>query len=689
MAITKIDQAHNLKVSQEIMSNLTVNRNAIKQFKFGRLWKGTDSEIEELCTGIDKFIDNDNIKDYMNTLQKNDPENKEVIKTFENLLDGNDSDLVAKLYKDNTDTFSRFKDEYLIYRNFLPMKEIINQIVTEMLAPDDFTKEVMYIVKKSDGSDIVGFENCIKEHSANKYLKDALTDMCVHGRSYIMTESISSIINAQLTNNKENENTTLSEVSGYYNYKELFSDESKLLEHEDNFSILSEATSLTDINDKVKNKFKKRSMSNTNESTLLGTTNVHVNNKEKTDIKGSYIKLLTKRDIIPIKVGDSIPGYVYISNKNKERLKGGGTTNRRYNETNRDNDISFISDLSNEIIKNLNLDFLDVNSKYKREIATILKEEQIENASDAQYTFIPSDKIIELSTCDGESSFESAIPFAKIYIYLFYTKILLKCSREHDQRIYYFKNINTGGNKTSANALSKSLKELEFNRFNITALNDLNRSLLQRAGRTGDMHFCTNEGEERPFGVDIIEGQRIEMDMDLFEKLERIIINSMGVPSNVSSFLLEDVNFAKELSMINGKYLRSIVSLQHNNQSEIKDFFNILCVNDGILTSDETITLTLPISQTLMTEIGSDNLRSLTDTAETLGDLLISENDPNKDELLREFKLMFVTEHSQFKIGDLNKILDKAKLNISELTIKQSEMSSEEDTESSNNNRYY
>lgn len=93
---------------------------------------------------------------------------------------------------------------------------------------------------------------------------------------------------------------------------------------------------------------------------------------------------------------------------------------------------------------------------------------------------------------------------------------------------------------------------------------------------------------ERGIEFDILQGQDIPMNTELMEMLRNNMISATGVPSAIMNYVNE-VDFAKTLTMANTKFIARVISLQMDMNDPTTEFYKKLLKFSNTSIPDEVI----------------------------------------------------------------------------------------------------
>ena len=263
----------------------------------------------------------------------------------------------------------------------------------------------------------------------------------------------------------------------------------------------------------------------------------------------------------------------------------------------------------------------------------------------------------------GVSVLDKVKFFAKLYIGVLTNAFMSNAIRKNERLAYY---IDVTGNDNdvynSVNDLVRTIKQREIKFSNMDSIS----TVLSSAGEFHDFFIPVANGN-RPVDIEPISlGQPKDVDTPFIEFLKKNIITGTGVPASFMSSM-EDVEFSRQLSMENGKFLRRIIRLQgiynpvatnvireiydnefvpkvdnsekkKNTKTSVNS--NKISVEEQLSSLPSTvIEMKLPTPSTLSIRVQEEQLQTANSQAETISDIEI---DDTNDLLKREFKRLLI-----------------------------------------------
>jgi hypothetical protein len=145
-------------------------------------------------------------------------------------------------------------------------------------------------------------------------------------------------------------------------------------------------------------------------------------------------------------------------------------------------------------------------------------------------------------------------------------------SRSGDTRIYYIK--NSGIDTNYSNKVQEIARDIKSKQIKFTDLLSYN-SITSKVGAGREIFMPVGKSGERGIEFDILSGQDVPLQSELFEMLKQGYINGTGVPSVIMNYINE-ADYAKTLVMANAKYLARVVSFQLDFNESITKMYRMI-----------------------------------------------------------------------------------------------------------------
>lgn len=283
---------------------------------------------------------------------------------------------------------------------------------------------------------------------------------------------------------------------------------------------LSEIDEITKKEEAVKNK--KRTNIKFTTDAVVDTNNVKNDKVENfSTVKGCYVKLITPKDIIPIKIMDNITiGYYYITENAVQPLVNRSTTgitsanspsftsvaNTPENKT--DLEKQMVGKIADMVVKSFDKKFLEKNDKFKELIANCLMFDDLYKKN-VQFQFIEKEYITEFTVNEDEngegvSILADSLFYSKLYLALLLFKMITIITKSTDTKLYYIKNSSV--DKDISNKVQEIARGIKQKQLNIKDLMNYN-SMVTKLGANKDIFMPVGRSGERAIDFDILAGQ--------------------------------------------------------------------------------------------------------------------------------------------------------------------------------------
>ena len=297
-------------------------------------------------------------------------------------------------------------------------------------------------------------------------------------------------------------------------------------------------------------------------------------------LNGCLFKELDRYKIIPIRIDDLILGYAYLENDKvfglDEDFPVGDTTNPvnslgiGVNDLNATKNAAVISDsvvktVASKLSAAIDSKFIKLNKDLSKEIYTVLKHDiQFGKKNKYTVTFLPPDDVVHCyyrldpNTYRGISDLYKAMIPAKLFIGLYITNTIGAMTRSQDRRVYYVK--QSGIDTNISKILLTTIDQLKRQNFNIRQLESM-KNVLNILGRFNDFVIPTDNSGNSPVQFEVMQGQQIDPQTDLMEKLQNMAVNSTDVPVEIVQ-ARQSMDYAIQATMSNSRFLKKVYNRQ-------------------------------------------------------------------------------------------------------------------------------
>lgn len=599
------------------------------------------------------------------------------------LNDGDNLSVISSLYNDLRPRLELYNDFETLYELIPQLKDAAWTIRDNILSPDDFSKYILNITYDDNNTNMASLiKNIKKNYKIDKNAKKLVEKTLIYGEQYVAPIPYKDAFNKILDNKEERgmfrrvSESSINNNSNIERYTETQTKRFKSTckdilicegaEWIDATSVknvanyyLSEGQGHTNISDKVS----KINLSKLGVSTNKGTSQDGImgasDKKDRNlDINGTYVKYLDVKKIIPIYVNDTCLGYYYIeiddsvlsnvevmSLTNVSRIS---LTNPNLHDDAKDR---MYKDLAEVIYNNLDKNFIENNRNIKEFIFEMV---QYYDALEKRIKIIylrPEEvvcfKINEDENNRGRGIFYDILFIAKIYLSILITNTMMRLTRKPDKRVYYIKQ---GVNPEVGRSIQNALIQLKKDQGSIYDINHISR-IMSYTGRFSDLFIPVSDGGEKPIDFDIMAGQDVDMKDEFIESIERVMVNGTGVPNALYNNYGSEVDYARTLSMANGRFIRLIVSYQLDFEEPLTKFMQILCKNDIDYSNNtdgsyniDSINVSLPSPTTLNLTNSIDLYASVNQMVENIIHTMFGD-DQNDPALIRTVRKKLVRNY--------------------------------------------
>ena len=384
--------------------------------------------------------------------------------------------------------------------------------------------------------------------------------------------------------------------------------------------------------------------------------------KKKNKISGGFYKKLDVSKVIPLTIGDLVTGYLYIETEEKDSKTGA--------QTNLSNREQLIKALSTSLLKNLDIEFVEKNPKLNKIIYTLLEENRLKNKK-IKVTYLDVKDIYVFkhgSGVYGESLIENVLFACKIYMALFLRTVMLKISRSKDRRMIYVE-VDSADPKVeeTINSFVRDFRSKET-----TLQQELSISNSVQTLGVFEDYFVPVINGEKSFEVTTMDGSDAQVQDDFLEWLLKQILDGIGVPLELLGY--STAEFSRTVAMINGKFLKAVVSKQIQFEKSTTNFFRTLISlhqGDTPNIDDLTVTFNRPLSLAQQNLI--DQINNKTEIAQFFTNNILGENNTDADlrDKVTKHVVRSLTPNIDWAIYD--DILEKAKLELKQAKLEKAE----------------
>lgn len=384
-------------------------------------------------------------------------------------------------------------------------------------------------------------------------------------------------------------------------------------------------------------------------------------------LNGCLFKELNRYKVIPVHIDDIILGYALLENDSvfglEEDFPVSDTTtpinslgiNKSTELSSNKNSAKITDEVIQTIASKLSVaiddKFIKMNKDLSKEIYAILKSDIRNGKNKYKVTFLPPDDVVhcyfklDQDTFRGISDlYKSLIP-AKLYIGLYITNTIGAMTRAQDRRVYYVK--QSGIDTNISKVLLTTIDQLKRQNFNIRQLESM-KNVLNIIGKFNDFVIPTDSSGSSPVQFEVMQGQQIDPQTDLMEKLQSMAVNGTDVPFELVQ-ARQSMDYAIQATMSNSRFLKKV----YNRQAVANRFLSSIMTKlyRGEF-NDPTAVITVNLPQPMFL--------NLTNTNQFIGnanEIAQAESEAFAGDLPEEAKVLFL---NNLKAAHLNTYIDKS-----------------------------
>lgn len=383
---------------------------------------------------------------------------------------------------------------------------------------------------------------------------------------------------------------------------------------------------------------------------------------------GVYIKIMEFRNMVPVTLFGEKVCYLYIHSDKKKFKQEHSSRNgmnllngvSNYSMNNKEKLFdNMVAGLCNQISKDFGMEFLDKNIQFKRQIAECLITHGFTN-NKYKIQVIPASDIIEFkikedANGDGHSLLEDSIVPGKMLASLTVSKLLNYLNKYGDRTLVnYTKNPMDASGNNMLQALIRNFQESDINLPDILS----GELIFNKIGRNNRIAIPKDENGTRVIEFEQLEGQRVDLNTDYEEYLNKLTMMGSSVPSAIMEYT-DQLDFAKQVTTSNIKYAVTVSGLQGDLEPAITQVYRRILKHSSL--SPELISLIDgPEFKVVLARprvLSNTNLLEAFGSAQQMGEQLgniilaaqgIDDNHPNVNEIKSEFQLRYIAQQVPF-----------------------------------------
>lgn len=392
-------------------------------------------------------------------------------------------------------------------------------------------------------------------------------------------------------------------------------------------------------------------------------TAAKVSKEEKIKVPGVLLKELEHSNVIMLYMHNVCLGYYYMEflnsdgnniyqetvfRKNSGYLSSAKNADKQNQSVAVDNVLKFVS---TKIIDQIDSKFVNANPDLAKEIYAILDYNDFTSNSEIntiRLTFIPPQDIEHIKfnedpkTHRGISDLAKSLIPAKLWVCLYITYSIGILTRGQDKRVYYVKQ---SVEQNIAQTLLNVIEQIKKNNFNIMQIENMN-SILSMTGQFNDYVIPVGMSGDSPISMEVMQGQDINPQTELMDKLEESAINGTNCPIELLTARLQ-LDFATQLTMSNNKFMRFVYKRQTKFEKSLSNIFTKIY---NVENDNESFTLVrciLPSPLLLNMSNLTQILSQVNEQAQTLAQMEYTDNDDDSNRK----RQLFVKHYVKLKLG--------------------------------------
>lgn len=555
--------------------------------------------------------------------EKNGQEKKKNLDDLKKSISSMNNSYMLQMINSRQQTKRQLYASYELLLTMIPKMQLaVNTFVNSIISPDDYTKSSLNIDFDSSAIPTEKIDSIKKSLEAlsvtygiEKNLKNDIKDYLIKGELFFAVLSMNDDIKKMLTEDVNNtspieytavkgfDDTVLTEnATTYFNEDKTIFDSGIELFTEGK-DAPKKSKFQEELNYIIKNgfviadssKFLHEDMRVDNEIIQNTLLNSNVSKEDNDAVDGfkfsedsAILRKLVPENVVELKYNDKIYGYVYLDVIEAEipKMNSGGEQNINITSNSplgtvlySGNDIPattegmispgadgsmgaadarlmFIASVfANRLSATENISILKKDEGLKNAIFYSLKTKEILKKNKVRATFFRTDEVVHINR--GSSIFDNILFFAKMYIATLITILMQNIIRGADHRVY---NVEVGLENDVSNVINSVIKDIKSKE--ITGIQNMDVfSILNVVGTFNDFFMPVVDGE-KAVTMETLDGlANKSLDDDFLNWLSNNIFSGMGLPSAYLTEV-ENVDFAKTLSMQNSRFIRDIVAEQ-------------------------------------------------------------------------------------------------------------------------------
>ena len=426
-------------------------------------------------------------------------------------------------------------------------------------------------------------------------------------------------------------------------------------ESEDGIPNMSEYVVMEDFNsvsDKVRDAanaaLKKLSSKSTNNSKTKKSQDGVVDESKFDELQGCHVRVVDPRQLRPIKIFDYTLGYYYFENYDYTKM-GTSITDLLSNQMNFNEQNMVIDNLVNSVISKLQYgDVLKGDQQFRTMILNcLLYAERRDNP--IRIKFISPEYVIPFTTNEDEHGNGQPVLLRSLFYGRLYTSLLLFnitaiITKSTDTEFYWLK--SSVLDQQYSNQVSDIIDQMKAS--NVDPLQIANGDILHGNNAINKRYYM-NAGTsgERPFDMEVVSGQQIDIHNDLLTDLRKMAIGATGTPSSIID-LLDEVEYATQLNMSNIKHLKRCNTIQTDVDPSLTELMKTIVKYNypNVIPEDilNTMKITLRRSKVNENSITSQQFGDSQTIATSMVETFLAAGDTNPPEITNMIKANMIKD---------------------------------------------
>ena len=211
---------------------------------------------------------------------------------------------------------------------------------------------------------------------------------------------------------------------------------------------------------------------------------------------------------------------------------------------------------ANKLSKKTNLKFIKKNDILKNAIYNGLAVKKLCSNQKVRVVYLKPEEVVYINR--GNSIFDNVLFFCKIYIATLITILMQNILNGGDRRAVY---VEVGEDNNSAQAVNQVIKDIKSRDISSVMGMDI-QSIMNIQNQFQDYYIPVVDGE-KPISFETVDSlSNKNIDDEFLNWLGGQIYSGMGMPTAYLNEV-ENIDFAKLLSMQNSRYLREVLTEQN------------------------------------------------------------------------------------------------------------------------------